>query len=95
MNYMTVLNMMKEANEAPPMPKKIEQVPMPKVLPKAPAVKPAPVASPPMPKVMPRKPAPKAGTWPKQVYRKGEGRGYRMPETQDGKPISGGIVLDK
>jgi len=73
------------------------QVPMPKVLPRTPAVKPAPApaVSPPMPKVMPRKPAPKAEAWPRQVYRRGEGRGYRMPETRDGRPVSGGIVLDK
>lgn len=71
------------------------QVPMPKVLPRTPAVNPTPVVSPPMPKVMPRSPAPKAEAWPRQVYRRGEGRGYRMPETQDGRPVSGGIVLDK
>ena len=78
------------------------QVPMPKVLPRKPAASPPmpkvlprkPAASPPMPKVQPITPAPKEESWPRQVYRRGEGRGYRMPETRDGRPVSGGIVLD-
>ena len=83
---LTKLAAAKNTNTTPgqvPMPKVLPRTPavsppMPKVLPRTPAVKPAPApaVSPPMPKVMPRKPAPKAEAWPRQVYRRGEGRGY-------------------